>query len=313
MNPLLEPWTGPFGTPPLDRIKPEHFAPAYAEALSRHDDEIERIARETAPPDFANTVIALERSGELLARVDAVFSAFTGSATNEILQAIELEIAPRLSAHFNGIYLNAQLFARLDAVWRQRAALGLDPESRTALERIHLDFVRAGARLSPQARARMDVINQRLATLATEFSQNVLADEEDYVEPLTEIEIAGADASLRTALAATARERGLEAPYASLAPEMWVPPPENWYLPEGPIPRLLTASGFFNDVVHRGYVWRRRYSAGSFAAYIGTRSDHLRLPTERRENLLASIEASLPEEIDADWVTNMYVAAVQKV
>jgi SAM-dependent methyltransferase len=82
--------------------------------------------------------------------------------------------------------------------------------------------------------------------------------------------------------------------YMSLVPEMWAPPVENWYLPEGPILRLVTASGYFADVVRRGYTWRRRYSASSFAAYLGTRSDHLRLPIERRENLLASIEASLP-------------------
>ncbi|MES2295061.1 MAG: M3 family metallopeptidase [Pseudomonadota bacterium] len=214
MNPLLENWTAPFGAPPLDRVKPEHFAPAYAQALSDHRAEIAHIAGDTSPPDFANTVIAFERSGELLTRVDAVFSAFAGSATNEALQAIELEMAPRLSAHANAIYLNAKLFARLDTVWQHRGALNLDPESRTVLERIHLDFVRAGARLSPLARDRMDAINQRLATLSTEFSQNVLADEDDYVEPLTETQVAGADESLRAALADTAKARGLDAPYA---------------------------------------------------------------------------------------------------
>ena len=214
MNPLLQDWTGPFGTPPLDRIKPEDFAPAYAQALSDHRAEIARIAEDPSPPDFANTVIALERSGKLLARVDAVFSAFSGSATNEALQAIEREMAPRLSAHWNAIYLNAGLFARLDAVWQARASLDLDPESRTVLERIHLDFVRAGAQLSLEARARMDAINQRLATLGAEFSQNVLADEDEYVEPLTEAQVAGADASLRGALAETAKERQLDAPYA---------------------------------------------------------------------------------------------------
>jgi len=214
VNPLLENWTAPFGAPPLDRIRPDHFAPAYAQALADHRAEIAHIADDPSPPDFTNTIIAFEESGKLLARVDSVFSAFAGSATNQALQTIELEMAPRLSAHSNAIYLNAKLFARLDAVWQHRDTLNLDPESRTVLERIHLDFVRAGARLSSQARARMDAINQRLATLSAEFSQNVLADEEDYVEPLTEAQIAGAGDSLRTALSATARERGLDAPYA---------------------------------------------------------------------------------------------------
>ena len=214
MNPLLEDWTAPFGAPPLDRIRPEHFIPAYTQALSDHDAEIAGIAGDPAPADFSNTIVALERSGKLLTRIDAVFSAFSGSATNDALQAIEMEMAPRLSAHWTAIYLNAALFARLDAVWRRRDEFGLDPESLKVLERIHLDFVRAGARLSPEARARMDEINQRLATLSTEFSQNVLADEDSYVEPLSEDQVAGVPASLRDALAATATERGVEAPYA---------------------------------------------------------------------------------------------------
>jgi peptidyl-dipeptidase Dcp len=214
VNPLLEDWTAPFEAPPLDRIRPEHFAPAYDRALSDHMAEIARIARNSAPPDFSNTIVALERSGKLLARIDAVFSTFAGSATNDALQAIEMEMAPRLSAHWTAIHLNAGLFTRLDAVWRQRADLRLDPESVKVLERIHLDFVRAGARLSPDARSRMDAINQRLATLSTEFSQNVLADEDLYIEPLDETQMAGIPASLREAFAASARERDIQAPYA---------------------------------------------------------------------------------------------------
>ncbi len=214
MNPLLEDWTGPFGAPPLDRVNPEHFPPAYDRALADHDTEIARIADNPSPPDFNNTIAALERGGRLLARVDAVFSTLAGSATNDRLQEIELEMAPRLSAHADAIYFNPKLFARLDAVWQRRADLGLDAESLTVLNRIHLDFVRAGARLSPEARKRMDAINQRLARLSTQFSQNVLAEEEDYVEPLSESQVAGVPDSLRQALAATARERGLSAPFA---------------------------------------------------------------------------------------------------
>ncbi|MBN9554674.1 MAG: M3 family metallopeptidase [Alphaproteobacteria bacterium] len=214
VNPLLEDWAGPFGTPPLDRIQPAHFTSAYEAALAQHQAEIAHIADDPAPPGFANTAVALERSGKRLARVDAVFSTFAGSATNEALQAIELEMAPKLSAHWNGIYLNAALFQRLDAVWRRRAELGLNAESLRLLERIHLDFVRAGARLSGEDRARIDAISQRLATLSATFAQNVLVDEEDYVEPLSEEQVAGVPTSLREALAATARARNVDAPYA---------------------------------------------------------------------------------------------------
>ena len=214
MNPLLEDWTAPFGAPPLDRVRPEHFNPAYDRALELHRAEIARIAGDPAPPEFDNTILAFERSGRLLTRVDAVFSAFAGSMGDDAIQAIEREMAPRLSAHQNAIYLNPQLFTRIDAVWRMRETLELDPESRKLVERIHLDFVRAGAELPPDKRARMDRINQRLAELSTQFSQNVLADEEDHIEPLEEAQVAGVPASLREALAATARERGLSAPYA---------------------------------------------------------------------------------------------------
>ena len=213
MNPLLEEWGAPFGAPPLDRIRTEHFAPAYVRAFADHDGEIARIAENKTAPDFTNTIIAFEKAGRLLARVDAVFSVLTGSATNDALQLVEREMAPRLSAHRNAIYLNPGLFARIDALWQRRTALGLDAEELKVLERIHLDFVRAGARLSPEGRARMDRINQRLATLATEFSQNVLA-EEEYVEPLSAAEAEGAPPSLREAMAATAKERKVDAPYA---------------------------------------------------------------------------------------------------
>ena len=214
MNPLLEDWTAPFGAPPLDRVKPEHFNPAYDRALAAHAAEIARLAADDAPPDFANTVIAFERSGKLLTQVDAIFSLFASSMSEDEIQAIEREMAPLLAAHSTAIYLNAGLFTRLDAVWQGRADLNLDAESLAVLERIHLDFVRAGARLSQEARQRMDWINRRLASLATEFSQNVLADEEDYVEPLSEAQVQGTPASLRQALSAIAHERGLEAPYA---------------------------------------------------------------------------------------------------
>ena len=214
MNPLLEEWRAPFGAPPLDRIHPEHFPPAYAEGFAQHDAEIARIADDPAPPDFANTIIAFEKSGRLLGQVDAVFFVLSGAATNEALQKIERELAPRVSAHHNSIYLNAKLFARIDAVWQHRAPHPLDAEDRKVLERIHLDFVRAGARLSQDGRARMDQLNQRLAVLTTEFSQNVLADEEDYVEKLSEAQAAGLPLSLREALATTANERNVDAPYA---------------------------------------------------------------------------------------------------
>src|SRR5579862_5170728 len=115
-NPFFEAWTAPFGAPPLDRIRPEHFPPAYERALAEHTNEIATIAGNADAPNFANTIMALEQSGQLLNRVEAVFSNLASSHTNPALQTIELELAPRLAAHWSAIYLNPALFARIDAV-----------------------------------------------------------------------------------------------------------------------------------------------------------------------------------------------------
>jgi peptidyl-dipeptidase Dcp len=211
-NPFFEDWTAPFGAPPLDRITPEHFAPAYDRALAEHDAEIAAIT--AAPVGFESTIIALEKSGKLLGKVEAVFSNLTSAHTNEALQAIELEMAPRLSAHWSAIYLNPDLFARIDALFARRESLGLDGEAMRVLERYHLDFVRQGAMLKGADRARLDTVGQRLATLGTEFSQNVLADEQDFVLPLRESQMGGLPGFVRDAAAATARERGVDAPFA---------------------------------------------------------------------------------------------------
>jgi len=213
-NPLLTPWVAPFDAPPLAAVKPEHFAPAYAQALAQHAAEVAAITADPAPPSFANTVAALERGGALLTRVEMVFSNLALSETSDALQAIELEMAPRLAQHWNAVYLNAPLFARLDAVHRARATAGLSPEELRVLERYHLDFVRAGAQLPEEKRTRFAAIGERLATLATQFSQNVLGDEQAWLLPLQEAQMGGLPEPLRAAARATAKERGVDAPYA---------------------------------------------------------------------------------------------------
>jgi len=213
-NPFFEDWTAPFGAPPLDRIRPEHFVPAYDRALAEHTAEIAAIAEDPEPPSFDNVVLALEKSGRLLTKVDYVFSNLASSATDDTLQAIELEMAPRLSAHWSAISMHPVLFARLDAVFQKRETLGLDRESLRVLERYHLDFVRAGAQLKGDRRDRLAAIAQRLAVLGAQFSQNVLGDEEDWTLGLTEDQMAGVPAAIRDAAAATARDLKIGAPFA---------------------------------------------------------------------------------------------------
>jgi peptidyl-dipeptidase Dcp len=214
INPFFEDWTAPFGAPPLDKIKPEHFAPAYDRALAEHDAEIAAIAGDPAAPGFDNVVLALEKSGRLLTRVEGVFYNLASAATNEALQAIEMEMAPRLSAHWSAVSMHPVLFARLDEVYRKRANLGLDEESLRVLERYHLDFVRSGAQLKGDNRDRLAAIAQRLAVLGTQFGQNVLGDEEDWTLGLTDAQMAGIPASVRGAAAAKAKALKLDAPFA---------------------------------------------------------------------------------------------------
>ncbi len=213
-NPFFDDWTAPFQAPPLDRIRPEHFPPAYDRALAEHTAEIAAIAENREEPSFDNMVVALEKSGRLLTQVDGVFSNLASSATGDVLQAIELEMAPRLSAHWSAISMHPVLFARLDALYRERAAVGLDGEQLKVLERYHLDFVRAGAQAKGEARDRLAAIAQRLAVLGTRFSQNVLGDEEDWILELTEAQMAGMPAALCEAAGAKAAQLKLAAPYA---------------------------------------------------------------------------------------------------
>ena len=176
-NPLLQAWTAPFGLPPFPAIRAEHFIPAFDEALRLYREEIAAIAHSPQPPTFADTLAAFDRSGALLSRIEKIFYNLTASETSSALQAVEREMSPRLAAHHSAIYLDAALFARVDALHGRRGELGLAAEEMRLLQRIHLDFERAGARLSSDAKARRAEIVERLATLSTRFAQNVLADE----------------------------------------------------------------------------------------------------------------------------------------
>jgi peptidyl-dipeptidase Dcp len=208
-SPLLQPWQTPYGLPPFDEIRPEHFAPAFEHAMRSHRAEVDAIAANTEPPTFDNTLAALDRCGREIVRIEQLFFNLTASETSPALQAVEREMSPRLAAHHSAIHLHAGIFARIDAVAQRRGELGLTPEQSRLVERVHLDFVRAGARLTPAAKARYAVIEERLAELETRFSQNVLADEARYHLILRdERDLAGLPPDLRSAALEAAEERG---------------------------------------------------------------------------------------------------------
>ncbi|MBL8345656.1 MAG: M3 family metallopeptidase [Rubrivivax sp.] len=223
-NPLLQAWTAPHGLPPFAEIRAEHFEPALREAMRRERSEIAAIASQVTAPDFENTVAAFDRSGVLLERVLSTFGTLTASATSEALQAVQRQMAAPLAAHFNAVYMDAALFARLDALHAQRATLGLAPEALRLLERIHLDFTRSGARLSGAARQRFGAVMEELAALTTRFAQNVLHDESTWTLPLPD---AAASAGLPPFVLDSARqaaaERGLPGAVVTLSRSLVVP------------------------------------------------------------------------------------------
>lgn len=174
-NPFSEPSTLPFEAPDFERINDDHFLPAYREGMRIEMEEIEKIATNPVPPTFGNTIVAMEQTGELLTRVRRVFSNLTSANTNERLQKIQSELAPELAAHSDNILLNSALYERVKTLYDNREQADLDPASLKLLEDTHRNFVRAGARLTPDQQTRMRQINERISSLTTKFQENLLA------------------------------------------------------------------------------------------------------------------------------------------
>ena len=210
-NPFFTESTLPYGMPPFDRIKDEHFAPALERGMAEQMTEVLAIAENPEPATFENTIVAMERSGALLKRTQRVFNNITSTDTNETLQAVETEMSPKFSVHYDNINLNPELFERVATLYENRDSLGLDAESVRLIERYYLDFKRAGAELSADQKVRFREINTRLAELGTEFSQKVLDEVNDSAVVVdTRDELAGLSDAEIEAAASEAESRGLD-------------------------------------------------------------------------------------------------------
>ena len=214
-NPFDAPSTLPFQAPDFAKIKDADFAPAFTEAMRRHLAEVTKIADDPDAPTFDNTFVALEKSGQMLARVNMAFNALTSANTDDALQKTQEDVAPLLAAHADAIYLNPKLFARIEAIYKQRDALKLDPESKRLVEYYYLDFVHNGARLSDADKAKLKDLNKEESTLDTAFVNKLLAgtkagalvvDDKAKLAGLTDAEIAAA--------AQAASDRKLEGKWA---------------------------------------------------------------------------------------------------
>ena len=211
-NPFLEPSPLPYRLPLFALVRPEHYREAIEAGMREQRAEVEAIAADPAPPTFENTLVALERSGALLRRVLPVFANASSADTNEAIDALEAELAPRLAAHRDAIRLDPRLFARIgDAARRCATSSGSIPTRRTCSSAMHREAVLAGAALDPADRERLGALNERLSTLTTAFQQHLLADTNDLALHLTDAaELDGLDDGARSAAREAARSRGLD-------------------------------------------------------------------------------------------------------
>ena len=216
-NPLLAAWTTPFGVPPFDQIRPEHFAPAFDQAMQEHLDEVAIIGADPAAPDFANTIEAMQRAGRLLDRVAMVFSNLVVSLGGPALEAVDVEMSPKLAQHGMKVSLDPALFERVARLHAQRETLGLVEDQMRLLERVHLGFIRSGAALDAAGKARMTEISERLAVLHTQFGQNVLHDEKAWQLPLAETDLDGLPDFACVGARQAAAERGMEGAIVTLS------------------------------------------------------------------------------------------------
>ena len=210
-NPFFQPYDTPYGVPPFDKIKTEHYLPAFREGIARHEAEVQAIATNADAPTFDNTIAALDYSGELLTRVGGVFFNLYESDANDALQQIATEVSPMLSEHEDNIYMNDALFRRVAALYEGRDTLGLTGEQNRLLENYYKSFVRKGAALDEAGKARLREINKELSLAELEFGQNVLAETNTYKLFLSdEADLAGLPASVKQAAAEAAAAEGHE-------------------------------------------------------------------------------------------------------
>ena len=210
-NPLLTEWNTPFGVPPFDLIKTEHYLPAYKKAMEAHNKEIEQIVNSKQEPDFENTIAAMDYSGELLTRVNNVFENVNEANTNPEMQKIAKEVAPLLSAHYDNIWLNDKLFARVKAVNDKKDTLNLTTEQQMLLKKVYDNFVRGGANLPADQKNEFRKINEQLSLLSIKFGENLLAETNDFKLVIKdENGLSGLPESVIATAAETAKEQGLE-------------------------------------------------------------------------------------------------------
>ncbi|KTT99228.1 peptidase M3 [Sphingomonas yabuuchiae] len=208
-NPLIAPWTGPYGgVPPWDKVKPELFPAAFEAALAERKRDYDRIANDPAKPTFANTFVPMQNAGQTLNRVMTLFGVMTGNMNTPAYQALDREWSPKLSKASDEITFNPKLFARIETIYKARDTSGLDAQQKRLVTRTYDSFVRQGAKLTPAQKEELSAFNQNLAINFSEFSQRLLADEGTAIIVTDEARLAGLPDSVKAVAKAAAAERG---------------------------------------------------------------------------------------------------------
>jgi peptidyl-dipeptidase Dcp len=245
-NPFAKESTLPFHAPPFNEIKDSDYQPAIEEGMKEEEAEIEAIANSSAKPTFTNTIEAMEKSGALLRRAQRVFGAVSQSNTNPTLQKVQAELAPKGAAHRDAIYLNPKLFARVKAVYDDRASL--KGEQKTVVERYYRDFVRSGALLSDADKEKVKEINKELSKLGSDYRKRVLADTNDSAIVIDDVkELDGLPESDIAAAAAAAKGRGLEGKWVLTLQNTTQQPPQAYLKNRALRERLFKASAMRGD------------------------------------------------------------------
>ncbi|TMO59489.1 M3 family metallopeptidase [Pseudoalteromonas aurantia] len=222
-NPFFQQWNTPFGAPPFDQIETKHFLPAFEKAIAEHKKEIAAIVNNEQPADFDNTIASMELAGALLSRVSGVFFNLTSTESSDEMQALQRKVSPLLTRHYNEISMNENLYKRVSTVHNNRnssdlrseqiRADKLNAEQTRLVERIHRDFIHAGANLTPEQRTELATINERISALTTEFGQNALNDSRAFKLVLEESDLAGLSTAQRNAAAAAAKANDMPGKY----------------------------------------------------------------------------------------------------
>ncbi|MEG0807258.1 MAG: M3 family metallopeptidase [Alistipes sp.] len=223
-NPFFSEWETPFGVPPFDKIQPEHFLPAFERAMSLHDAQIDAITSCADAPTFDNVILAYDNSGQMLTQVGLVFSMLCSAETNDEMQALQEQVMPQLAAHDDKIGLNAQLFARVKAVYDQRETLTLTAEQSRLLKKTYDAFVRSGALLDDAQKEQLKQINEQLSTAAVKFGNNILAENNNFSLELGQDDLEGLPSGVRDQAREKAESMGKSGKYIfTLHKPSWIP------------------------------------------------------------------------------------------